>query len=254
MANFTYPNFNIPAYPYQDLQQQMLASMQQPSTGGLYGRWAVAPRQQGPGLLGGANGPFGTPQPYGGTTAPNLVTNPGAMPGMPGAPMPIGDQWTQGLNPNAPMEQAQAGTTQPVGVSGGPQSYYTNPTTFGMNTGPQNGQAFSSNTFNFNPADANNPASAQFIAGYNRKNPQMQFTVDDFNRANASDGQTAMLMATLGGQQFRNAIMGQDGWSQNQMNQFLNTVGYNGNGSQYRGLNPANVAALQKYGATFGGG
>lgn len=103
---------------------------------------------------------------------------------------------------------------------------------------------FSNNVQNFNPA------ASKFAAGYNRKNPQLNYTVDSFNAAKAANPGLALLMATQGGQGFRNAIMQQDGMSQNDMNQFINNTSYSNPGTAYRGLNPANVAALKSFGAT----
>lgn len=108
---------------------------------------------------------------------------------------------------------------------------------------------FSNNLRNYNPANFGNGAG--FMQHLNQMNPQMNYTVDGFNRANAANPALAFLMASQGGQQFRNAIMQQNGWDQNKMNQWLNNAGYNQGGLAGRGMTPQNIAALQGFGATM---
>ncbi len=110
---------------------------------------------------------------------------------------------------------------------------------------PQQGLLGGQFTINkqLNPSLATSAAGAKFIAGYNKMNPQMHVTAQDFNRvAQANPGQ-AFQLAQAGGQPFINAIMAQNGTNQDQMNQWLNNTGYNAPGA-FAGLDPALLRSL----------
>ena len=60
MADSTFPNFNLPQFPYANMPQQLQASMQTPITNGSqYGRW------NGAGLNGFGLAPSAWPSLYG---------------------------------------------------------------------------------------------------------------------------------------------------------------------------------------------
>ena len=102
-SNFTFPNFNAP-FPYQNLIQQLQASMQSP-TPGSYGRFG------GTGLMAGAPGGTGSqPSP---TPLPGAVAGPGGTYPMPIAPSFVGNNRVPSGAPTpvAPPGPPLTGTT-----------------------------------------------------------------------------------------------------------------------------------------------
>lgn len=114
-------------------------------------------------------------------------------------------------------------------------------------------QQFFNNVGNYAaPTNPNTQGGSQFLQNFNASHPQMNYTVDAFNNANQTDAPLALLMASQGGQQFRNAIMQQNGWNQGQMNNWLNQVQYEGQGQDYSGgMSPGAVQRMQGFGATM---
>lgn len=88
-----------------------------------------------------------------------------------------------------------------------------------------------------------------FINNFNASHPLMNLSVDAFNKANGPNTPAAYQMLQQGGQQFRNAVMAANGWSQDQMNQWLNQVAYEG--QNVFSPQASNPATWVQYGATY---
>lgn len=68
--------------------------------------------------------------------------------------------------------------------------------------------------------------SMQFINNFNAQHPLMTLTPQMFNAANQNNSETAFQMLQQGGGDFRNAVMQANGWTPEQLNSWINQVGY----------------------------
>ena len=129
-------------------------------------------------------------------------------------------------------------------------------------------------TANSTQTQSQSPTGQAFLAALNsgkygqagldswNSNPQ-SFSVNDFNRIAATNPVMAEQMSAAGGQQYRDAIMQNNKWNNNQMNSFINAngsgalpgfAGYTGAGAGVKGgviCSPAQAAGA--YGAGYTG-
>lgn len=242
-SNFTFPNFNVP-FPYQNLIQQLQASMQSP-TPGSYGRFG------GTGLMAGTPGgtgsqppatPPGAVAPSGPTVGPPGFNGPGSGPlPPPYMPPPVpGNVGPPGFN--------GPGTTPPSPVNGSPMVKPLD-SNLKMAQAPQQGLLGQSFTIGsqLDPRLANNPVGNRFIEKFNQMHPQLHVTAQDFNRVNAVNPGLAFQLASMGGQNYINSIMAQNGTNWDDMRQWINDTGYNNGGFTTR-MTPENIALLRSLG------
>lgn len=211
-----FPNFNLQGFPYANLPQQAAAAFapQQFSNASQYGRFngvnnnafGLFPNQFGAlfGYQPGGQMQFQPPYANNGMLGSNQGpgANPGMAPGAYGAPV-----------------QKMAPIGLPNGQASGTNGQYVNQAYQGVANDPAlmhllqsgRGGAFL-NAMNLGPAS---------------------FSVNDFNQANQTNAPLALTMATQGGQDFRNAVMQQNGWTQPMMNNWINQVAYEGQGPSY---------------------
>lgn len=236
MADFQFPNFNTPGFPYQNLVQQLAASMQNP-TPGSYARWG------GTGLLGS-------------TPMPGAVAGPGGTYPMPKAPefigmnkFPVGGLFdpvsqVSGVTSVGPSTKDAGNLKMATDDSG--QNFGAPPA---IPVGGSN-QAFSSN---FMPTAANVTSAEELHYLQARPNSlhaqrlaamPTSFSPAQFNTVAQVDPTLAVAMAGQMGQAGRNAIMANDGLSNSQFNSFIN--GY-GSGAM-PGFGPEQMALLRAMG------
>ncbi|MGN6589881.1 MAG: hypothetical protein ACTHKE_06295 [Sphingomicrobium sp.] len=248
----------MPGFPYANLPQQIAAAFvppnQQFSNGSQYGRWngvngnafGLFPNQfqglfgyqpQGGGMQFmppyGNNGQIGSNQGPGSNPGVAPGAYQGSMPQLPGSPMPKIGTDGGGL---------LGGITQSGGNYQAPQI----PT----NATPDN-TAYSSQ---FMPTGANTQsaelqhalASGRLQGSYAQGLSQMpqSFSPAQFNQVAGQNPVLAEAMAAQMPQAGRNAIMAQNGWSNDQMNNFLNAYG---SGAQ-PGFGPAQLQQLRSLG------
>ena len=272
-SNFTFPNFNVQGFPYQNLIQQLQASMQ-PPTPGSYKRFGGTGTPAGaPGNAAGGAGSPPPPMPLpgavagpGGTypmpTAPQFIGNNRVPSGVPTPIAPPGPPLTgttsvppAGFNPSAPPANIPPpGATPPptgIPVNGSPMVKPMGGTKMAQVSPPQMPQGLLGQSFTIgeqlDPRMAGNPLGQQFIEKYNRLNPVLHVTAQDFNRINAINPAVAYQLAAGGGQPYRDAIMAQNGTNQDQMNQWINNVAYNQGGLEQR-MTPDVMAMLRSLG------
>lgn len=317
MASFSFPDFNVPGFPFQNYMQQLAAAFtppnQQFSNASQYGRFngvnnngfGLSPNQfqglfgfqpgpqlpfqppyanngmlgsnQGPGANPGRTPPPGTGIPGSGGAGTGGATNGGSLPipnfppFNPGAPsftpglpnvVPAGASGTPGLPtpPNngippagyAPPTSGTQGATPlaPLPASNMANNQLKSATQLGAL--PQSSFSNGLGGLPLDPNMAMTPASQWFAQQYAKINPQLNYSVDAFNNArNAGRNDLAYMMASQGGQGFRDQIAQQGGMSPDAMNQFINNSFYNQGGATAQ-YNPANIAALLGFGARNG--
>lgn len=89
-------------------------------------------------------------------------------------------------------------------------------------------------TANSTATQSQSPTGQAFLANLSKygqagvdswnSNPQ-SFSINDFNRIAQTNPVMAEQMLAAGGQNYRNAVMGANGWDNNKMNTFINTYG-----------------------------
>lgn len=108
-------------------------------------------------------------------------------------------------------------------------------------------------TANSTATQSQTPAGQQFLANLskygsaaaaNYLNTPQSFTVNDFNKAAGANPALSTQMLASGGQAYKDAVMQANGWSPEQMNQFINT---NGSGA-LSGYTPQAIAQLKALG------
>lgn len=202
-----FPNYQqtAPNFPFANILQQLQASMN-PGAGGPYGRFAG---------VGGANG---APSP-GGASGGGLGGLLGLPGGAPGGGLPPG-----GGNGGLLSLPTQAPGTMSVGQKYGVGSFNANP----GSAGPVNLPVGQNQMVTVNANGGGGPVS---------------FSPAQFHTVMGQDPALALQMLSAGGQQYSNAVMQNMGWTNDQMNQFINNTSYNTPSAG--GWTPQNIALLQ---------
>jgi hypothetical protein len=245
------------------MQDQLAASMQGPplTNGSQYGRWngvglngfGLAPSAW-PSLYGykappplafqppwGHNGAVGNPLP---PTGPQGLPPPSSLPQLQGGQMPQfpGGQLPQlpqgGQLPQLPTNTALPKSSAPPPKVGGPMPPGMDPANWAQ--APQAPTGGPNQQFNFANSIASqsqSPTGQKFLdalrSGFYGPNAYAKYlattpqsgSVGDFNQVAQSNPVMASQMLAAGGQQYRDAVMAANHWTNQQLNSFINQYG-----------------------------
>jgi len=211
MTTPTFPQFNMPGFPYTSLPNQLAASFMPPNqqftSGAQYGRWngvnnnafGLFPDQFASLFGSPVPPPMQFQPPYGNNGTLGSNQGPGSNPG--GTPNP------------GPVASDPMNKMAPAGAPQVPQGAYANQFAQGIMNDPALMHAM-----------ANGRMSG--IASQLAAMPQ-SFTPQQVSQAMQNNPAAAFQMLQAGGGNLQNAVMQNNNMTPQQMNQFINNTGYN---------------------------
>jgi len=246
-APFSFPQFNMPGFPFTSLPDQLAQSFvppnQQFTSGAQYGRWNGV-NNNGFGLFPDQfQSLFGSPSPppmqfqppYGNNGTLGSNQGPGSNPGGTGQ---VAVDPTMGGN-----DAAQMGAQQPFsGSQGASLNGAFNALSGAMNGAPNNKMAVAGSppvpqgayANQYAQGIMNDPALMHAMANGRMSGIASQlaampqsFTPQQVSQAMQNNPAAAFQMLQAGGGNLQNAVMQNNGMNQQQMNQFINNTGYN---------------------------